>query len=96
MAQQQHKSNRRSFLKSSAMGALGVSSLLNSGISQAQQSSKRPFVTGKKDKKLVGCYASVKEIVDEPKYMDALQEQLGVNAIIMHTGIKMPDWLKEG
>ena len=95
MAHSQQTSNRRSFLKSSALGALGASSLLNSGISQAQQTAKRPFVTGKKNTKLVGCYASAQEIVNEPKYMDALQKELGVNAIIMHTGIKMPEWLKE-
>ncbi|MCE5251718.1 hypothetical protein LLG96_16035 [bacterium] len=90
-------STRRSFLKTATAAALGISSGIiarNATAQQAASASKRPFVTGVKGKKLVGCYASTKEVLEEPKYMDALQERLGVNAIICYTGIKMPDWLK--
>jgi hypothetical protein len=39
---------------------------------------------------------STTELLNEPKYMDALQKQLGVNAVIVSPpAIKMPDWLKE-
>ncbi|MFC1606528.1 hypothetical protein ACFL47_01045 [Candidatus Latescibacterota bacterium] len=90
-------STRRSFLQSSTAGALGAATLLSSSEAQAFQhnNSDRPFVTGVPGKKLVACYEGAKTILEEPKYMDALQEQLGVNAIICRTGLKMPDWLKE-
>ncbi|MFC1607870.1 hypothetical protein ACFL47_07855, partial [Candidatus Latescibacterota bacterium] len=65
------------------------------GNAHAQNNQGRPFVTGRKDKKLVGCYCSTKEILDEPKYMDALQKELGVNVVICRSGIKMPQWLKD-
>ena len=88
-------SSRRAFLKTSAMAALGASAAASGQTRAAQAAGNRPFVTGVKGKKLVGCYASAKEILEEPKYMDALQEQLGVNAIICRTGLNMPQWLKD-
>ena len=98
MSSSMQNRNRRTFLKTSALGALGASSLLSpkgAGAQKPAASTGRPFVTGVKGKKLVGCYAGIQEILEEPKYMDALQERLGVNAIILYTGIRMPDWLKE-
>ncbi|MDP2983742.1 MAG: twin-arginine translocation signal domain-containing protein [Candidatus Latescibacter sp.] len=90
--------NRRDFLKTSTLAALGASALGATGWraeGQASRTSGRPFVTGVKGKKLVGCYAGISEILDEPKYMDALQQKLGVNAIIVSSnGIRMPDSLK--
>ncbi len=89
-----YRQNRRNFIKTSALAALGTSAL-GAGVASAQASG-RPFVTGVKGKKLVGCYVSVNELNNEPKYIDALQKQLGVNAVIVSpAAIKMPDWLKE-
>jgi len=82
---------RRSFLKT---GAAAVSASLPLGtLSQAVE--KRTTVLDTKGKKLVGCYCSPKEILEEPKYMDALQKRLGVNVIICRAGIAMPQWLKD-
>lgn len=90
------QSNRRSFMKTAALAALGASAAPGANAAVAAQSSGRPFVTGVKGKKLVGCYVGTTEILDEPKYMDALQKVLGVNAVIVSSpAIKMPDWLKE-
>ena len=95
MSTDQETSNRRAFLKTSAMAALGASAAASGQSHAAQAAGSRPFATGVKGKKLVGCYASANEILDEPKYMDALQKQLGVNAIICRTGLNMPQWLKD-
>ena len=54
------------------------------------QSSERPFVTGRTDVDLVGVYGSFQELVNEPKYIDALQKELGVNLFIASHPIKMP------
>ena len=86
--------DRRDFLKTSALASIASSTVLRSGDSHAQKKPDRPFVTGRKGKKLVGCYCSVDEILNQPKYMDALRKQLGVNVIICRSGIKMPQWLK--
>ncbi len=86
--------NRRDFLKASVLAAAGASAI-GAGTLTAH-AAERPFVTGVKGKKLVGCYVSVSEMLNEPKYIDALQKQLGVNAVIVSPpAIKMPDWLKE-
>ena len=96
MSSDQETSSRRAFLKTSTLAALGATSALSAHKVQAAHSAvKHPQIIGVKGKKLVGCYASTKEILEEPKYMDALQEQLDVNTIICHTGIKMPQWLKD-
>ncbi|MFA6472420.1 MAG: twin-arginine translocation signal domain-containing protein [Candidatus Latescibacterota bacterium] len=95
MTRKIENTNRRDFLKTSAMAALGASALSATNGLAAVQSSNRPFVTGVKGKKLVGCYVSIDEILKEPKYLDALQQKLGVNTVINHfTGIKMPQSLK--
>ena len=87
--------DRRDFLKTSAMASIGAAAALGSQAAHAQSKSERPFVTGRKGKKLVGCYCSVKEILEQPKYMDALQNKLGVNVVICRSSIKMPQWLKD-
>ncbi|MBN1290503.1 MAG: hypothetical protein JXB48_01590 [Candidatus Latescibacteria bacterium] len=86
--------NRRDFLKKSSLAAIGTSIAMKTGYIHAQNKSGRPYVTGRKDIKLVGCYCSTDEILNQPKYMDALQTQLGVNAVICRSAIKMPEWLK--
>lgn len=57
-------------------------------------SSNRPFVTGVPGKMLIGCYASADQIVNNPKYIDALQNDLGVNMLIVHHPIRIPEWLQ--
>ena len=86
--------DRRHFLKKSTLAALGTSVAMNTATVHAQKKSNRPYVTGRIDKKLIGCYCSADEILNQPKYMDALQKQLGVNAVICRSSIKMPQWLK--
>lgn len=44
--------------------------------------------------KRVGCYTSPKEILENPRYIDALQEKLGVNFLLAGASIKMPEWLR--
>jgi hypothetical protein len=86
---------RRNFIKTSALAALGAT-LAPSVRTVSAAPSGRPFVTGVKGKKVVGCYVGVAELLSEPKYIDALQKQLGVNAVIVSPpAIKMPAWLKE-
>ncbi len=86
---------RRNFIRTSALAALGAT-LAPSIPAASAAPSGRPFVTGVKGKKLVGCYVSVAELLNEPKYVDALQKQLGVNAVIVSPpAIKMPAWLKD-
>jgi hypothetical protein len=83
-------------MKTTALAALGASAAFGAKTARAAQSSGRPFATGVKGKKLVGTYVSTAEILNEPKYMDALQKVLGVNALIVSPPeIKMPDCLKE-
>ena len=52
---------RRKFIKTSALASLGATAALNTGNTIAREEQQRPFVTGRKDKKLVGCYCSTKE-----------------------------------
>ncbi len=47
-------------------------------------------VTGKWDRKVVGYYAEPDEVLDMPKFMDALQKDLGVNVIIMNHPVTYP------
>lgn len=92
----ENRTNRRFFLALGAAAAAGA--LLPDGNACASRPgadpSPRPFVTGVPGKTIIGCYASVEEILKTPKYMDALQKTLGVNALIVGASIKMPGWLK--
>jgi len=95
MNQSVMKHSRRDFIKTGMLGAAGASSMLRPRLSDAQTPDRRSTVLRSPGKKLVGCYCSPREILNEPKYMDALQERLGVNVVIARSGIAMPDWLKE-
>ncbi len=87
--------SRRSFLKTTAAALAGTTAALNPGIAAGQVTSNRQTILGTPGKKIVGCYCSTREILDEPKYMDALQKRLGVNIIICNSPIAMPQWLKD-
>lgn len=47
-----------------------------------------PVVTNRWQKTAVGCYVTFDEIVNEPKYMDALQEKIGVNLLVASAPVK--------
>jgi hypothetical protein len=88
--------SRRKFLKSGALAAAGA--VLAAGDARAARPgadpSERPYVTGVSGKTIIGCYSSADQIVKNPKFIDALQKKLGVNALIVGSSIKMPEWLK--
>ena len=80
---------RRSFLtRSAALAGLGLAASAGAAV-QKQGSS----VTGRTDKKLVGCYMYSLDDILDGKYMDALQQKLGVNVILFSPPIKLPQWL---
>ena len=54
----------------------------------APQPSKPPA------RKIIGCYTGTKEILEDPRYIDTLQEKLGVNTLICGDTVKMPGWLR--
>ena len=89
--------SRRTFIgKGMALAAAGT--VWGSGDSIAARTgaaaSPRPFVTDVPGKTIIGCYSSVDQIVNNPKFIDALQKKLGVNMLIVSSGIKMPEWLR--
>jgi len=85
MAKVEQCSTRRSFIKNSAVISLGAGIALNSVVSSIAQTQKRnSVISGKWDKKLVGYYSTPEEILGKPRFMDAIQQQLGVNVILMH------------
>ncbi|MFA6472931.1 MAG: hypothetical protein WCU00_12920, partial [Candidatus Latescibacterota bacterium] len=43
----------------------------------------------------IGCYTGTKEILENPRYIDALQEKLGVNFLLAGAPINMPERLRE-
>ncbi len=90
------RQNRRSFLNTGLAATAGT--VLGACASHAARPgaapSARPFVTEVPGKTLIGCYSSVDQILNQPRVIDALQEKLGVNMLIVHHGITMPDWLK--
>ncbi|MHB9029030.1 MAG: hypothetical protein ACYC9O_09690 [Candidatus Latescibacterota bacterium] len=71
---------RRSFLKTGAVFTAGLPAF-SSGAAPRE--------------KVIGCYTGVKEILESPKYIDALQGKLGVNTLLCGEAIRMPDWLRE-
>jgi len=85
--------NRRSFLATGAAGTAGI-------IAGMQTPTAAPIphnhvVTGVPGKKLVGYYSTMEEILGEPKYLDALQKQFGVNVLLCSPPIKMPQWMRD-
>ncbi len=78
--------DRRRFIGRSGAALTGIlgSSMLERSDTHAQPREK-----------IVGCYSSVNEILDQPKYIDALQRRLGVNLLICGSAIRMPEWLRK-
>lgn len=80
--------SRRRFL------ALGAGAAAMGGMSATSaHSADRPRVTGIPGKKLIGYYATLDEILKEPKFLDALQKRLGVNVLLCSPPIKLPPHL---
>ncbi|MBN1293515.1 MAG: hypothetical protein JXB48_16870 [Candidatus Latescibacteria bacterium] len=81
---------RREFIKHGSTAA--SLSLLGYAQKKAEAAtSGRPFITCRKDKKLIGVYCSIDEILDHPEYIDRLQEKLGCNVIILSApGVNYP------
>ncbi|MFC1508888.1 hypothetical protein ACFL60_04270 [Candidatus Omnitrophota bacterium] len=80
--------NRREFLaRSSAASAL---SGLAARTSEAAGKSAAGSQTAKKT---IGCYVTLDEILEQPKYIDALQKELGVNTLLCSPPIKLSQWL---
>gem|GEM_PF-3264364 len=86
------KLNRREFLKRSNAAAL-IGSQLPSQISAAEDIPRGNSSNSNNMEKIVGCYTSPNEIVSAPKYIDALQNQLGVNTLLCGAPLKMPEKL---
>ncbi len=89
--------SRRKFIaKGMALTVAGTA--LGAGAGYASRpgaaASPRPFVTDVPGKTMIGCYSSADQILNNPKYIDALQKKLGVNMLIVYSGIKMPEWLR--
>ncbi len=86
---------RRDFLSRTGAAAIGAAAALGYGNTTTSAESGPPFVTGVPGKKLVGSYMySLDDILDD-KYMDALQDKLGVNVILFSPPIKLPKHLLE-
>lgn len=76
--------NRREFIVRS--GAAGLAAV-------SPRTHADPRVTGVPGKKLIGYYATLDEILKEPKFLDALQKRLGVNVLLCSPPIKLPTHL---
>ena len=63
--------NRRKFLAQSAAVMAGTGSF-----SKKAGSSRTPIVRSISGKKLIGCLCSLDDIINHPKYIDALQKKL--------------------
>jgi hypothetical protein len=79
--------SRRGFL------ALGTGAVVAGMGAISALSVDGPRVTGIPGKKLVGYYATLDEILKEPKFLDALQKRLGVNVLLCTPPIKLPPYL---
>jgi hypothetical protein len=85
--------DRRAFLARSTAALTAGSQLLStdgaaSSISSISSGRIQP------GEKVVGCYCSTRDVVSNPKYIDALQKTLGVNTLLCSSPVKMPDWLQ--
>ncbi len=85
--------NRREFLLRSTAALTTGSHLISvDGLaSNAGSVSSRRSQPGEK---IVGCYCTIKDVVNNQKYIDALQKKLGINTLLCSFPIKMPDWLQ--
>jgi len=82
--------NRRNFL--GTIGAAAAGTAAPGTNTHAAPAAGPPFVTGVPGKKLVGCYMYSLEDILDGKYMDALQEKLGVNVLLFSPPIRCPQW----
>jgi len=83
--------NRRDFLAAGAALAVGA----NAEAGKRERPDGPPYVTGVPGRRLVGCYMYSLDDILDGKYMDALQDRLGVNVILYSPRIKLPKWLLE-
>ena len=86
--------SRREFIKRSAVTGAGLA--LGGGTSFGEVKNEGPpFVTCRKDRKLVGVYCSPYEVMEHPEYIDALQTKLGCNVIALNAeGVTYPDEIR--
>jgi hypothetical protein len=80
---------RRAFL---AGGSATLAGALSGAGGPAASEMKSPAQTVGK---VIGCYTGAQEILENPKYIDALQRKLGVNTLLCGESIRMPQWLRE-
>jgi len=86
--------NRRKFLASGAItAAAGLAGREAQALQSGVGSAGRPYFTRVPGKKIVGCYCSINDILNSPKYIDALQEKLGVNCLLCGSPIRLSDRL---
>ena len=89
--------SRRNFLSSGTMAAVAgpfLASKTARGNYRSSRFSRRSNVNKKPGRKIIGCYTSTKTILENPKYIDALQKKLGVNILLSGSAIRMPEWLQ--
>ncbi|MBN1290452.1 MAG: hypothetical protein JXB48_01325, partial [Candidatus Latescibacteria bacterium] len=55
----------------------------------------QPVTGHASQEKIIGCYSSVKEILENPQYIDTIQNKLGVNVLLAGSSIRMPGWLRQ-
>ena len=80
--------SRRAFLQNGSAAALACLSAGAAASASLTAQANHPS-------NIIGCYSSVKEILEEPKYIDALQKKLRVNVLLAGSSIAMPSWLRE-
>jgi hypothetical protein len=89
--------SRRNFLKNGTKAVAGTMLAAHGILSDRANAGPYPpqLADGSPGDKIIGCYSSNKEILENPKYIDALQEKLGVNVLLAGSPVKMPGWLRE-
>ena len=84
--------SRRTFLKNGTIATVAGTLLASETL--PDQSTATFYKKGSQGEKLIGCYSNYKEIVENPKYIDALQEKFGVNVLLAGSYVNIPDWLR--
>lgn len=86
--------SRREFIRKSVVSGAGIALGAASSFGETR-SDGPPFVTCRKDRKLVGVYCSPFEVMQHPEYLDALQSKLGCNVVVLSAdGVTYPDDLR--
>lgn len=90
------RTTRRGFLGGGAAALAGtiVSGAGIRSVAAAELKTSRSGGTAPEGK-MIGCYTNSKEVLENPKYIDALQKKLGVNTLLCGEGIRMPQWLRD-